>query len=338
MKRSQRYVAAPLLAAAALTVAAVPARGDHLTFITSFDLGQFGARPGQVAVSEGLVYVNDFNNDQILRFDPRNFPASLTSFGTFGSGIGQFDTPTGVGVSRGLVYVADNGNNRIVRFDPSNFAASFTTFGSFGFGRGQFFTPGGLAASDGLVYVADTGANRIVRFDPNDFDASFTSFQTAFPWGVAVSGGLVYAAEFSLPPLFSRIVRFDPNDFDGSFTTFGSMGSGSGQFLAPTGVAVSGGLVYVADRSNNRIVEFDPNDFDASFASFGSLGSGIGQFDSPEGVAVDGSGNLFVADLNNSRVVQLAVVPAPSSLALLAAGGLAVLAYRGTWRRSRWAV
>ena len=38
-------------------------------------------------------------------------------------------------------------------------------------------------------------------------------------------------------------------------TSFGSPGSGPGQFDGPTGVAVSGGLVYVADANNNRIVQ-----------------------------------------------------------------------------------
>ena len=65
-------------------------------------------------------------------------------------------------------------------------------------------------------------------------------------------------------------------------TSFGSLGSGSGQFNVPVGVAVSGGLVYVADFNNDRIDRFDPTNFAASFTSFGSLGSGSGQFFGPE--------------------------------------------------------
>src|SRR5262249_14870653 len=71
-------------------------------------------------------------------------------------------------------------------------------------------------------------------------------------------------------------------------TSFGSSGSGSGQFNGPFGVAVSGGLVYVGDSSNNRVDQFDPANFAASFTSFGSLGSGSGQFNNPTGVAVSG--------------------------------------------------
>jgi hypothetical protein len=70
--------------------------------------------------------------------------------------------------------------------------------------------------------------------------------------------------------------------------------------------------------------------------SFGSFGSGAGQFNGPSGVAVDGSGNVFVADRGNNRIVQLATVTVPeaSPLALVAAGGLAMLI---PWRIRRGA-
>src|SRR5208282_3071543 len=38
--------------------------------------------------------------------------------------------------------------------------------------------------------------------------------------------------------------------------------------------------------------------------TFGSYGSGNGQFYGPRGVAVDQSGNVFVADYNNSRIEE----------------------------------
>jgi DNA-binding beta-propeller fold protein YncE len=99
-------------------------------------------------------------------------------------------------------------------------------------------------------------------------------------------------------------------------------------------VAVSGGLVYVTECNNHRIDRFDPTNFAASFTSFGSTGSGPRQFAGPTGVAVDGSGNVLVVDSGNDRIVELATVPEPSSLALLAIGGVAMLVTCGMGRRA----
>ena len=231
----------------------------------------------------------------------------VTSFGSSGSGSGQFASPEGVAVSGGLVYVADAVNSRIVRFDPANFAGTFTSFGTPGGGSGNFNTPTGVAVSGGLVYVADFGNHRIVRFDPANFAGTSTSFGTFgsgsgnfnSPYGVAVSGGLVYVAD----TFNSRVVQFDPANFAGTFTSFGTLGAGSGNFEFPIGVAVSGGLVYVGDTNNDRIVRFDPANFAGTFTSFGTLGFGSGNFNTPTGVAVSGS-LVYVVDSSNNRIVN----------------------------------
>ena len=63
-------------------------------------------------------------------------------------------------------------------------------------------------------------------------------------------------------------------------TQWGSQGSGDGQFMFPTGVAVDGdGDVYVADRDNNRIQKFTSSG--GYLTQWGSYGSGNGQFNTP---------------------------------------------------------
>ena len=64
----------------------------------------------------GNVYVADFNNNRIDSFNPANFVGTFASYGSSGSGNGQFSNPTAITVdSAGNLYVSDYGNNRIVQ-------------------------------------------------------------------------------------------------------------------------------------------------------------------------------------------------------------------------------
>jgi DNA-binding beta-propeller fold protein YncE len=81
----------------------------------------------------------------------------------------------------------------------------------------------------------------------------------------------------------------------------GSYGSGNGQFVLPSGVAVdSSGNVYVTDADNNRVRKFDS--YGRYLTQLGSKGSGPGQFLGPFGIALDSSDNVYVTDSGNNRV------------------------------------
>ena len=148
-------------AAVLCAFAVTPARAA-LSFVQNFGSlgsgsGQFNYPAGVTVDSAGNVYVADYNNSRIERFNPTNFAGTFTSFGSLGSGSGQFTYLYGVTVdSAGKVYVADTVNHRIDRFNPTNFAGTFTSFGSLGGGSGQFNTPTGVTVDGaGNVYVAD---------------------------------------------------------------------------------------------------------------------------------------------------------------------------------------
>src|SRR5207249_9828560 len=85
----------------------------------------------------------------------------LTTWGSGGSGPGQFGGPVGVAVDgSGNVFVADEFNDRIQKFD--NGGTFLTTWGSGGSGPGQFDVPVGVAGDrGGNVFVTDEFNDRI---------------------------------------------------------------------------------------------------------------------------------------------------------------------------------
>ena len=287
--------------------------------------GQFATSSGVAVDSFGNVYVADYFNARIQKFDSNgNF---ITKWGSYGevcypdgyyycigyapddpAGNGKFAANQAVAVdSAGYVYVAEKGNHRIQKFDSNgNF---ITKWGSLGSGDGQFNGPYAIAFdSDGHVYVADYSNNRIQKFDSNgNFITKWGSRgsgngQFFWPTGVAVDSlGNVYVAEQSN----HRIQKFDSN---GNFITkWGSQGSGDGQFSNPLGITADiNGNVYVAEQSNHRIQKFDSN---GNFITkWGSQGSGDGQLRNPSDVAVDNDGNVYVADSGNHRVQKFGLV------------------------------
>ena len=226
----------------------------------------------------------------------------LNSWGSFGTGDGQFKHPNGVAVSdTGQVYVVDQTNHRIQRFDADG--TYETQWGSQGSGDGKFNFPIRIAVSGtGQVYVADRSNYRIQRFDADGtYEAQWGSLGSGdgefnTPVAVAVSGtGQVYVADEDN----DRIQRFDA---DGTYETqWGSFGSDDGEFDSPFDVAASStGQVFVADTANNRIQRFD---VDGTYVTqWGSLGSGDGKFRFPTGVVVSGTGQVYVMGRTNHRI------------------------------------
>ena len=80
---------------------------------------------------------------------------------------------------------------------------------------------------------------------------------------------------------------------------WGEKGSGPGQFHDPTGIAVAGVEVFVADSRNGRIQVFD---MDGNFKRrFGKLGEGPGELGRPMNLTIR-DGRLYVPEYFNDRI------------------------------------
>jgi sugar lactone lactonase YvrE len=206
--------------------------------------------------------------------------------------------PNGIAIdSAGTLWVADTFNNRVLRYasaasltngappdsvlgqpDITSTAAATTQTG--------MSRPWGIAVDkNGTLWVADAGNNRVLRF------AHATS----------KANGAKADSVLGQPSFFSS---------DKTTTQKG--------MSDPSGVTVDSiGSLWVVDAGNNRVLRFanaaskangtnaddvlgQPN-FVSSTAA--ATQSGMGD---PSGVTVDNSGNLWVADAGNGRVLRFA--------------------------------
>ena len=125
--------------------------------------GQFD-RPSGVWARNGIdVFIADFGNHRIERFDRSlNF---VSSFSTRESDNpdDRFGYPSGVALSRlGELFLCDTENGRIVKVD--RFSTVERTFGGIGGGKGHLATPTSVAVGPkDAVYVLDGG--RVAVFD-----------------------------------------------------------------------------------------------------------------------------------------------------------------------------
>ena len=259
----------------------------------------------------GNLYVADFGNYRVVRFDSRNgYLGDTTADLVFGqasmytnySGIGdtQMGRPLGLAIDdSGNLYVSDMTYNRIVRFNADSDGIVRDTTVDFQIGVSSFSGtsdtmlgwPNGLVIDDsGNLYVADYESSRILRFDAsgtgivNDSTADFIIGQKSFfnsytgvgdtqlnkPYDIAFdqSRALIVSDQWN-----SRVLRFEADT------------SASG---------------IITDTAADQV--FGQPTFAAKTPSVGIQG-----LDDPAGVDVDPSGNLWIADHDNNRVLGFSV-------------------------------
>ncbi|MBA3313726.1 MAG: ATP-binding cassette domain-containing protein [Planctomycetota bacterium] len=182
--------------------------------------GELGREPGQfiypVAVTvdpSGNLYVAEYGeNDRIQKFGPDN--GFLQAFGSFGTGEGQFQRPSGIVWLDGKIYAVDAFNSRVHVFKDSGDYEGLLDTKDVG-----LHYPYDLALGpDRRLYVVEYGAGRVTVLT-TDGDVvgrvgSTGSGQAQFatPWGLAVDSiGRIWVADTGN----RRIVELVPKEAEG---------------------------------------------------------------------------------------------------------------------------
>jgi hypothetical protein len=263
---------------------------QEINGVTIQGFGTSGAAAkGTTAYNSAYTPFYFANSGQILRSDDLN-GTNLITYGTQGSGVGQFYGSTGIALdSTHRIYIADAYNGRVVRIDDMH-GTNWTSFGTYGSGVDQFMNPFAVSIdSHGRIYVMDAGNNRLVRMDDmHGTNWTTMSGLTQYVSPVAFdASGRIYAAD----PGNRGIVRMD--DLKGTNrTTLTQSPAINGyiySFASPIAVAVDhAGKIYIADAAyQSAVIRVD----DMTGANWTTLYVGGG---TPNSIVVDSSGMVLL--------------------------------------------
>lgn len=251
--------------------------------------GQLSQPRGLALDKDGNVYVADFGNDRIQKFDP-GF-GFVKEWGSHGDLPAQFKQPGDVAVGPdGTVYVADTWNQRVQVFSPDGeYQREWTE---------KYYGPRGIAVGpDGAVYLADTGNHKVRRFTPAGVEErSWGSLgkapgQFTEPVGIAVDArGKVYVVD-------NGNARLQIFDRDGALlSAFPVEGWEQKVFSEPHVAVAPDGTIWLTVPTRQLVRAYSPTGELVKEIQGGDEPSL--PFDRPMGIAVDAkTGTVVVADL-----------------------------------------
>jgi len=283
--------------------------------------------------SAGNLYIADSSNNRVR--EVLAYGMITTVLGTTAPGAtlpNQLNVPTGLAIdSTGNLDVADSGNQRIQQLAPSGGIQTLPGAGRdvAADGKGDLFIAAGsqvleLTPSLKLSTIAGGG---LYLYGGDGGPA--TAARLNGPVALALdAAGALYVAD-------QRNARIRKVDTSGIITTIagdGTFGSGPGELSAPGGVAVnSSGMVYIADQNNDRIQAIVSSGNIVTVAGIavpGFNGDGLPatstQIFSPGAMAIGVDGAIYFVDKGNQRLREIRSDQTISTLAQMAANGVAV--------------
>jgi len=223
--------------------------------------------PSRLVVdSNGVLYVTDSGNSVIRRVAPNGVTTTLAGDGTCGSANGpgnvaRFCRPTGITLDRlGNLWVADTGNHLLRRIDA---AGNVTT----------------VAGTQGVCGSRDGASDQAQFCDPQDVGVD--KWNNVYVVDTSNSTIRMVNEKGVVSTLAGLAGRCDA--IDG--------GPGVSRLCAPSGIAVDGNDLYIADTNNSTIRRINLDNVTSTVAGVPGhagvvLGPLPGGLDRPIGVAL----------------------------------------------------
>ena len=196
------------------------------------------------------------------------------------------------------------------------------------------FEPHGLfVSSNGDIYVDNSiRNNRTDKWAANDTDGVAVMNVTASCSSLFVSvDEMLYCSMDELHQVVKQSLTNGPPNMLIIAAGNGTRGSSATMLDHPHGIFVDENLnLYVADCGNNRIQRFESNILNGTMVAGGGTLPGL-SLSCPVAVIVDGSGYLFIADSQNSRILMVGSTDFRCIVGCLAGSGSAPNQLNSPW-------
>ncbi len=299
--------------------------------------------PRGVAVDgAGNVFIIDALNNRIRKVNPAGVISTYAGNGfplfsgdggpATSASIAFCGTATHQGIavdSVGNVYFTDCFNNRIRKIDTSGIITTVAGSGGFTMLSGDggpatsatLGTPWGLAVdAAGNIYIADTGNGRIRKVNTAGVISTVAGSVNGFTLGdggSALNAQLANPSDVAVDSAGNLYIADAGNNRIRKVNTSGIISSLTSTSINVASVAVdsTANLYYT---STDEVMKLSPGGASTVYAGGGinmpgdggpATSAGLGQV---TGVNLDSAGNLYLTDLNESRVRKVAGAPACS--------------------------